>query len=212
MPWAPDYVTKDELKSFLRIDVGDVVDDAQLAIAITAASRAVDKTCSLGFPRQFGQVAAAEPRLYTPKFDCSRVGATWPIGKWVVQIDDLMDATGLTVTTSKGAVDLFVKQPVNAAAIGKPWTRLVIDPLAAVVPVGFENEVTVTAKFGWATVPVTVKQATLLQASRLFKRRDAPFGVAGSPEVGSEVRLLARVDPDVAVTLRPYIRQRLTVG
>lgn len=212
MPWAPDYVTKDELKGFLRIDVGDVVDDAQLAIAITSASRAVDKTCSAGFPRQFGQVTAAEARLYTPKFDCSRVGSTWPIGKWVVQIDDLMDATGLTVTTAAGTVDLFVKQPVNAVPTGKPWTRLVVDPAAAVIPKGTENEVTVTAKFGWTTVPVTIKQATLLQASRLFKRRDAPFGVAGSPEVGSEVRLLARVDPDVAVTLRPYIRQRLTVG
>jgi hypothetical protein len=206
MPWAPDYITTAELKSFLGIN--DAIDDAQLAIAITAASRAVDRVTN----RQFGQATAAEARLYTPKFDTSRVAATWPVGKWVVQIDDLMDATGLTVATSKGAVDLFVKQPVNAAATGKPWTRLVIDPLAAVVPIGFENEVTVTAKFGWAAVPVPVKQATLLQASRFFKRRDAPFGVAGSPELGSELRLLARVDPDVAVTLRPYIRQRLTVG
>lgn len=208
MPWAPDYVQLNELKSFLRIDTGDVVDDAQLAIAITAASRAVDRVTN----RQFGQVTAAEARLYTPRFDCSRVGSTWPVGKWVVQIDDLMDATGLTVATSKGAVDLFVKQPVNAAATGKPWTRLVVDPAAAVIPIGTENEVTVTAKFGWTAVPVPVKQAALLQASRFFKRRDAPFGVAGSPELGSELRLLARVDPDVAVTLRPYIRQRLTVG
>jgi hypothetical protein len=46
----------------------------------------------------------------------------------------------------------------------------------------------------------------LLQASRLDFRRVAPAGVAGSPETGSEVRLLARVDPDVAVSLKDYIR------
>lgn len=208
MVWAPDYVTAAELKSFLRIDVGDTVDDAQLAFAITAASRAVDRTTN----RQFGQVTAAEARLYTPRFDCSRLGSTWPTGRWLVQIDDLMEAAGLTVTTAAGTVDLFVKEPINAAAESKPWTRLVIDPASATVPKGTDNEVTVTAKYGWSAVPVAVKQATLLQASRLFKRRDAPFGVAGSPEAGSEVRLLARVDPDVAVTLRPYVRQRLAVG
>lgn len=199
MPWAPDYVTAAELKSYLEIP--DTVDDAQLALAVTAASRAVDRTTN----RQFGQVDGPEARLYTPRFDCSR-------GKWLVEIDDLQDATGLTVTTAAGAIDLFAKQPINGAVTGKPWTRLVIDPGAAVVPKGLEHEVTVTALFGWSAVPVTIKQATLLQASRLFKRRDAPFGVAGSPEAGSEVRLLARVDPDVAVTVRPYLRQRLAVG
>lgn len=208
MTWAPDYVTAPELKGFLRIDTADTVDDAQLAIAITAASRAVDRVTN----RQFGQVAAPEARLYTPRFDCSRLGSTWPTGRWLVRIDDLMDAAGLVVTTAAGTVDLFVKEPVNAVVTGKPWTRLVIDPAAATVPKGTDNEVTVTAKFGWSAVPVPVKQATLLQAARLFKRRDAPFGVAGSPDAGSEVRLLARVDPDVAVTLRPYVRQRLAVG
>lgn len=201
MVWAPDYVTANELKSFLRIDVADTVDDAQLAFAITAASRAVDLTTK----RQFGQAAAAEARIYTPRWDGSRC-------RWVIEIDDLQDATGLTVTTTAGTINLFTKQPVNAVVNGKPWTRLVVDPTAAVIPKGTENEATVTAKFGWSAVPPTIKQATLLQASRLFKRRDAPFGVAGSPEAGSEVRLLARIDPDVAVTLRPYVRQRLAVG
>jgi len=52
------------------------------------------------------------------------------------------------------------------------------------------------------------KVATVLQANRLLKRRHAPFGVAGSPELGSELRLLARVDPDVAVSLRGLGRMR----
>lgn len=53
-------------------------------------------------------------------------------------------------------------------------------------------------------VPSTIKLATLMQAGRWAKRRDAPFGIAGSPETGSEMRLLAKLDPDVEVMLGGY--------
>lgn len=193
MAWAPDYVTTTELKSYLRI--GDTVDDSELGYAVTAASRAVDRNCN----RQFGLVAAAEARKYTARWDKDRC-------RYVVEIDDLMTVTGLVVTGEAGAIDVFAKQPGNADLTGQPWTRLVVDPTSTTLPTLKEDGVTVTAKYGWTTVPVAVKQATLLQASRLFKRRDAPFGVAGSPELGSELRLLAQVDPDVAVVLGPYRR------
>ena len=53
----------------------------------------------------------------------------------------------------------------------------------------------------FSPVPSSVKLATELQASRWAKRRDAPFGVAGSPELGSELRILAKLDPDVQILL-----------
>jgi hypothetical protein len=193
MTWAPDYVTAAELKAYLRIS--DVDDDAQVALAVTAASRAVDRNCN----RQFGLVAAPEARTYTAHWDTDR-------RRYVVDIDDLMTVTGLTVATTAGAVTVYAKQPGNAAFEGKPWTRLVVDPTSAIKPTLDEDGVTVTARYGWTTVPVAVQQATLLQASRLFARRNAPFGVAGSPDLGSELRLLAKVDPDVAVVLGPYQR------
>lgn len=193
MAWAPDYATSDELKAYLRID--DAVDDAQIALAVTAASRAVDRYTD----RQFGVVAAPEARSYTAFWDRRRC-------RYVVPIDDLMTEVGLTVEAVAGDVTVFALQPANAAAQGRPWTRLVVDPAATVKPTTAEDAVTVTAQYGWTEVPDTVKQATLLQASRFFKRRDAPFGVAGSPQEGSELRLLAKVDPDVAVALGPYRR------
>jgi hypothetical protein len=58
---------------------------------------------------------------------------------------------------------------------------------------------TTTVQF--SPVPAEVKLATELQASRWAKRRDAPFGVAGSPELGSELRILAKLDPDVEILL-----------
>ncbi|MGH3735837.1 MAG: hypothetical protein ACRDT6_09490 [Micromonosporaceae bacterium] len=193
MVWQPDYATVAELKSFLRI--GDTADDAELALAVAAASRAVD----LHTHRQFGQVAAAEERLFTACWDRRP-------RRWTVELDDVQDLTGLTVTVEGGPITVFTLEPVNAAQKGKPYTGLVVDTDSAVTPTSDEHGVTVTARWGWTAVPAPVKEATLLQASRFHARRDSPYGVAGSPELGSELRLLARVDADVGVALGKFVR------
>lgn len=191
MAWAPDYITASELKAYLRIS--DSVDDSQLGVAITAASRAIDKHCR----RQFG-VATAEERVYTAEYARHR-------RRWVVPIDDLMTAATL-VEVGGDTLVTYTLEPRNAAAEGKPWETLVVDQDSAVVPCGEEYEVAVTAAWGWTAVPTPVKQACLLQAGRFHARRDSPFGIAGSPTIGSELRLLAKVDPDVAVVLRPFVK------
>lgn len=185
MSWAPEYCTEDDLKSYRGVASDVTVDDAVAAIAISAASRAIDRHAN----RQFGLVAAPEARYYVPKWDRR-------LCRWVVQIDDLMTETGLVVD---GDYTLY---PRNAASEGKPWTKLVLEENPADT-----DEVEITARWGWTTVPVPVKQATLLQANRLLQRKDAPFGIAGSPTEGSEMRLLAKVDPDVAVALGSFVRQ-----
>ena len=53
-------------------------------------------------------------------------------------------------------------------------------------------------------VPASIKLACEIQASRWFKRQDAPFGVLGSPEFGNYSRLLDRLDPDVVMLLDGY--------
>jgi hypothetical protein len=200
--WAPDYADTSELASLVR--VGDVIDDAQLALALSTASRSIDHACG----RQFGLLGAVEARYYSARWDPPRC-------RWVVPIDDLMTATGLVVAvdtlddlTYAGTVDnaYVQKGPINAAAKGRPWTELVVHRTSSVQPTWTENAVKVTARWGWSSVPTTIKQAALLQASRVLARRDSPFGVAGSPEIGSELRLLARLDPDVAVAVAPYRR------
>lgn len=194
--WEPDYASVSELKAYLRIDDND--DDVQLALAVTAASRAVDRHCG----RQFGQVTAAEARRYTAVWD-----RRWC--RWLVDADDLGDDTGLTVAVDAGSITGYELEPANAAGKGRPWTRIVVDADSTVQPTSTRHGVTVTGLWGWSSVPDPVKQATLLQASRLFNRRDSPYGIAGSPTEGSELRLLAKVDPDVAVVLRPYLRMRV---
>jgi hypothetical protein len=194
MAWAPDYVTVAELRAYVTRHT-DAVDDVQHALAVTAASRAVDRHCN----RQFGLVASAEERLYTPVWDRHRC-------RWIVDIDDLMTTDNLVVEVGGTAVTEFTLEPRNAAANGRPWTRLVFDADSPTKPSGVEYQVAATAEWGWDSVPTPVEQATLLQASRFNFRRDSPAGVAGSPDQGSELRLLARVDPDVAVVLGSFIR------
>ncbi|MGC4942138.1 phage gp6-like head-tail connector protein [Kribbella sp. DT2] len=186
--WAPDYVTEEDLKAYLRIS--DSVDDMQIAWAIPAASRAVDQHCN----RQFGLVDIPEARTYTASWDRGR-------GRYVVAIDDLMTVTGLSITGDAAVTD-YSLQPSNADVKGKPWTSLILNEGGTRT----EDGISITARWGWTDVPLAVQQATLLQASRFFARRDAAFGVAGSPDIGSEMRLLAKVDPDVAVVLSPYQR------
>lgn len=195
MAWAPDYVSVDELKAYLRI--ADTVDDDELAIIVAAASRAIDDHTN----RQFGKVAAAEQRLYTARYDYER-------RRWVIDIDDLMTTTDLVILVGGVALTGYRKEPVNAAAKGRPWTRLVVDQDSAVIPTGEEYEVAGTAIWGWTATPATVKLAARLQSSRFHSRRDSPYGIAGSPDAGSEMRLLSRVDPDVGVSLRSYMRPR----
>jgi uncharacterized phiE125 gp8 family phage protein len=200
MAWKPEYATALELAAYTRIP--DNADDAQLALAISASSRSIDRHTR----RQFGKVDSAEARVYTARW--SRT-----IGLWVVPIDDVQTTTGLVVKVDTEADGTYATtitsgtyslRPRNAAAEGKPWEQVAFLDTAAATPTGVDAEVQVTALFGWTSVPTTIKQACLLQASRFFARRGAPFGIAGSPDTGSEMRLLAKVDPDVAVSLEPY--------
>ena len=197
MAWAPDYLTLAELKSALVI--GDTDDDAELGFAITAASRSIDHYAG----RQFGLTGSAVARYYSAQSGL------------VVTIDDLQTTTGLVIKEDEDRDGVFETTlvldtdvrlyPWNATAEGRPWTELRAEPTETFSchPRAFE----VTGNWGWTTVPTLIKQACLIQAGRIFKRKDSPMGIAGSPELGSEIRLLARLDPDVAVlvsALRRY--------
>jgi hypothetical protein len=201
MAWEPDYLTLEQCKHALRIT--DDVDNAEISRAITAASRLVD----LATNRQFGLVAAAEARYYTPWYDQD-------LRRWVVEIDDLMTTTDLAVAIDTGDTETYdttvaaaeyTLRPRNAVLKNRPWTQVSLLASAS-APMRRPDSVRITARWGWSAVPVTIEEAMQLQMSRLFARRDSPHGVAGSPESGSEVRLLAKLDPDVEVTVKAYRR------
>jgi hypothetical protein len=202
---STDYTDLDTLKAHLRI--GDTTDDAALSIAITAASRAID----LATNRQFGITSTAVARVYTY------------VGQFIerrscLAIDDLQDLTtgpaafafdlnydGIFETTVLNGVD-FDLWPWNAPANGEPYKLMVMRPITKAYFPRFTRGVQITANWGWSAVPVVVEQAALIQAARFFVRRDSAYGVAGSPDTGSEVRLFAQLDPDVRLMLQTVTR------
>ena len=195
MPWSPDYLTLSQVKAYLEL--ADTLDDAQLSLWVTAASRAVDKLAN----RQFGQLAAPAARVYRrPAFYVPE------LAMWCLDVDDVQDSTGLTVQQYGGTALAYASSgatllPDNAPPDGKPWTQLGFTSNPAV-------PVTVTARWGWTAIPAQVQQAVQLQVARWNFRRSAPAGVSGSPDQGSEVRVLERLDPDVRVSLAGLIRRR----
>jgi hypothetical protein len=186
MAWKPNYVDLDtageDIQEYLRID--DSADDYWLGLAVSAASRALDRHCR----RQFGRTDEVEERRYRIRYNSAQCA-------WVADVDDLMSTTDLTLNGDPMATpELY---PMNAAADQRPWTQLVIpDEVRLALDRPF---VDVAERWGWLAIPAEAEQATAIQAGRLAERRGALFGVAGSPDAGSEIRLLARLDPDVAV-------------
>jgi hypothetical protein len=196
------YATLAELKQFVSIPAADTADDTTLQLALDSASQQVDAFCD----RTFTVDGTPTTRLYSAT-DQGRLEVD-PIGTLtglVVKTDDNDDGT--FETTWVRDTD-FRLEPTNAAAGGDPWTRLIALGPRLFPRLQYRPGVSVTAAFGWpgGVAPAAVKHAALLQASRTWKRKDAPFGVAGSVEFGSEVRLLAKLDPDVESLLRPYRR------
>lgn len=194
------YASLGDLKSAIRIT--DTDSDGLLQIALDAATSAIDEHCD----RTFVASALASARVFEP------------VNGRVVT-DDFYTTSGLIVSVAGTVIPVAVPgvsagytlTPENAAASGEPYTGFYYQsfPLSA-WPLMFAVQratATVTAKWGYALdVPAAVKMACLLQASRWFARRNSPYGIAGSPEAGSELRLLAKLDPDVAVMLTGKVR------
>lgn len=196
-----NYCTLSELKAAIRIT--DNVDNTLLATSITTASRFVDAWCQ----RDFTVASGTAIKDYVPSGMYERLPIDDATAIVSVKIDDDLDGTfGDTLTPN---VD-YQAEPVNAEQSGLPWPYTSLLPIEdGYWPVEWGRKtVRVEATYGWPEIPEAVKQATIMQASRLFARFDSPLGVAGFGEMGA-MRVSYKVDPDVAMLLSPFRRIRL---
>ncbi|MFI6861784.1 phage gp6-like head-tail connector protein [Streptomyces sp. NPDC050421] len=190
---AHEYADRAALKDALSIEVDDTTRDALLDRALAAASRGIDTATG----RRFWLDDAASARTYRT------AGRTlWADGGEVLNVDDIGAATGLvTATGTAGAwstVTDVETTPDNALARGRPITGLLL------AGGGWGTQrVQVTAQWGWPAVPDEIEQATLIQAARLYRRKDSPEGVTGSAEWG--VVRLSRRDPDVWALIEHFV-------
>lgn len=185
------YCTLAELKGRLDIGASDTNDDARLENVIEGVSRWIDTYCH----REF--FTTEEARYFTPKYNDR------------LYIDDAVSISTVEVATSTARSYVewdsgdYDTEPINAI----PITALYVAPDASkyFVP-RLRQSVKITATWGYTSAtPAAIREACLLQCERLFKRKDAPFGVAGNPQLG-EVQLLEQVDPDVKELLARYRR------
>lgn len=207
---ATQYADKTELKAYIGLS-GSGQDD-NIDNALDGASRQIDKITG----RRFYQDSSAQVKTYTPNnefiLDVDDISTTTGL---IVKLDDNDDGTyetTLTINTD------FIVVPVNPDIIKitggttylAPYTQLRIlntrsserfDP-------SIVNNVQITAKFGYSFIPEPIKQATLIQGLRLFKRKDAPFNILGNEQTG-QIELFNKFDPDARELIKGYIKNKL---
>jgi hypothetical protein len=190
------YCSLAEIKASARIS--DSVDDSLLELAVESASRMVDS-----YTQRYFYNAGTATRIFAPQ------------DSYVTEIDDLVSLT--TLQTSDGdnfgttwAAKDYQLEPLNGnvdGLTGHPTTRIrAVDDFIFNVLDG-EATVRVIGTWGWSAVPIAVKQATVIQAARIFKRNDSPLGIAGFGDMGA-IRVGVQLDPDVKHLIDVYRKVR----
>lgn len=185
---ANEYASLAQLKTWLQLDGADHDDD--LNRVLTSASRAIDRYCGRIFYDSGS--AAAKTFLADDPYE--------------LDVPDFHTVTGLVIATDTDSDGTFETtwttadyqvEPLNPDA-GWPWWRIVaIDD--ETFPLSARRATTrVTARWGWAAEPEEVEQTTLAVAAEMFKRKDAPFGIVGTDEMGRAVRVAAHYRPLLA--------------
>lgn len=190
------YATLADVKAALKIT--DNMDDSLLEIAVESASRLID-----GYTGRYFYNAGTATRNYAAN------------DSYTVTIDDLQSLSELATTDEVGndyttwTANDYQLEPLNGLSNGltQPYTSIRAVKQYVFPFLADRALVKVTGVWGWASIPTAVKQATILQASRIFKRNDSPLGVAGFGDMGV-VRVGARLDPDVQHLVDPYRSMR----
>jgi hypothetical protein len=186
------YCSLSQIKAAARIT--DAIDDSLLEMAVESASRMIDAECDRNF-----YSSGTATRDFIPN-DVYTVDTDDLTSIVSVKLDDSGELT-FPITL---AVTDYQTEPVNQKVSGNafPITRLrmIGDYLLPIW--GKQATVRIEGVYGFTPQPIQVTQATVIQASRIFKRLDSPLGVAGFGDMGA-IRV-GKVDPDVAMLIRPF--------
>ena len=176
-------------------DYSDLTDDATIEQVIEAASRIID-----------GKVSG-ERVFYdstgTRIFDVPKGTRELKLDQDLVSVTTLTNGDGTVLTTSD-----YYLWPRNTS----PKRKIILKESSTYSWTwdssgNTEGAISVAGTWGWAaTVPADVAEACRLLAIKYFKRKDAPFGVVGSVDMG-QLRQIADEDPDVIAALKHYKRR-----
>jgi len=186
------YASLTDFKTRLGITVD--TQNGDLTKVLVTASRQIDQDTG----RRFYLDKTASARVFNPN---GRVACD-PGGERLV-VDDMGVAPTLVEVGYNGSYTPvptgYDLAPDNALSRGRPITSLVL--IYGSWGYG-QARVRVTAKWGWPSIPPQIEQATLIEAHRLWRRKDSPEGVATYGDFG--VMRMSRQDPDYARLIGPY--------
>lgn len=188
------YVALDELKARMDITTVDAARDAMLEQIIEAASRQIDGWCSRAF------ASGTATRYVTADND-----------EMIILPDDLHVLTEIA-TDRDDDRDYETVWPVDAVDL-QPYVApyQIIRPRRGYKFPTHRHAIQITGAWGFGAVtPAPIREACLLQSARLYKRKDAPFGVAGSNEHG-QMQTITSIDPDVKQLIEPYKRHWMVI-
>jgi hypothetical protein len=203
VPIVNGYASLSEVKAAARI--ADTIDDALLEISIEASSREIDGICERVF-----YSSGTAVRTYIPT------------DLFLLETDDIISVDTIkSDSTGEGGFDLtwdeadYQLEPLNnlAGGIVTPFTRIravgsklwpIYEPRD--INAG-QASVQITGVFGFPSVPIAIKQATIIMSLRQFKRYDSPLGAAGFGDLG--VVRVGRYDPDIEALISPWKKVRM---
>lgn len=190
------YATLLQIKS--AIGISDGIDDPMLEMAIESASRQIDS-----YTERYFYNAGTATKIFAP------------LDEWVCPTEDFITLT--QVQTSEDGeswdttwtTDDWQAEPLNGRAGGLVTSYTQIRAVEDYLFPYRQGEATVrlTGTWGWSATPIAITQATVILASRIFKRLDSPLGII-SGELGS-MRVGFRLDPDVQHLIEPYRKIRM---
>ncbi|HMI48899.1 MAG TPA: hypothetical protein VK481_09540 [Gemmatimonadaceae bacterium] len=189
------------------LGIHDTEDATGISAAAAAGSQAVVEYCG----RSFDKTALASPtaRVFRAGlYDCM-VDDFWETTALIVKLDYGADGTYESTWTIN--TDFYL-EPLNGLLGGQTWPySRIVATNARTFPQASRPAVQVTAAWGWAAVPDAVRQATLIKAAKLFKRKDSVEGVIGGFADFGPARISRFEDPDVVGLLGPYRRPNVAV-
>ena len=201
------YVTIKELQGHLHgngVPTTFTADDiVNMEFAIEAISRLIDEKCDTTF------YARTETRYFTPQNSDLLWLDTDLISITTLKSDE--DGNG-TYETTWSTSDYWL-EPRNARVKTneedkKPYRQIRQNPNGSYAFIKTDYSIEIAGSWGYTDgidgsseptqVPPFVKQAVLLMANRIYRRKDAIFGIAGTPALGVvTVRAKIKEDSDI---------------
>ncbi len=193
------YISREELKD--QIDDPSEMTGVRYDDVINATSRAIDELCN----QFFYDAGTASAQTYRATQQDH------------LDVQPFSTLTGLIVKTDEGDLGTYgttwtlTTDYTVPAEPGFPGRTEPFDRINAVgarwFPVtGWRERVQVTARWGWAAVPPEVKEACMIKAARLARRKDSPEGESGGYGVMGRTTWSPSEDKDVLALLNPFIR------